>query len=225
MSRIGFATYDKAFAVVYLILGTSIAFTLTSLPFFAVLYLFSPEDMWLITALTAITLFPSFSASFGVFTDFVTNHDHSILSGYFRHWARSLWRSTLIGFVTVACFTVLVVDFVYLWQTQTGALFAPITLMGAAIVLTVGIGSLAVDKLAPSNSLIVLIKATFYVTIRRFYITAVSWLGMALAAVVILTHPAIGLGALVAPALFLFWSNTKYCLNATISKTKATTVA
>lgn len=223
-SRIGFGVYEKVFSVAYLILGTSAAFTLTSLPFFAVIYIFGFEEMWLFVSLSALTLFPSFSAVFGVFGSYVFHGDNAIISNYFRCWIHTFRRSIIIGTITIALLTVFVVDIAYLWQQQSGAIFVPILATGSVLIITVGIGSLTVNQLAPGNSLWVLFKATFYVTVRRFYLSALSWAGFAVVTLVIIQAPAIGLGVLVAPALFLFWSNIKYCLQATINSLSKTSL-
>lgn len=217
MKRLGFDTFELVFDLAYVIVGTSVLFTFTTLPLFATLYLFNPAEMVGIIALEALLLFPALAATFGVFQRFSNEGDASVVRNYFRAWWRSLKRALILGVGTVAILLGLLIEFTYLWTTQSGALIAPILVVSALAVATFALYSLAINASQPDAALKTILKAAVYVPIRHPFFLVFSWLVLVALAALTVSFPAVALGLAVAPALYLIWSNVGYSLNASIA--------
>lgn len=219
MKRLGHDTFALIFAIAYLVVGTSVLFTLTSLPFFALLYLFDPSRMVLLVAIAALMLFPSLSAAFQVFREFADNGDTSVARNYFRGWYRNLGRSVVIGVAVVGLLLLLLVDLTYLWSTTSaGALLIPGLAVAAFVAATVALYALAINVIQPTASFRAVLKAAVYVPIRHPLLTAVTWITLLALAALVVSFPAAALGVAVAPVLYVVWSNVKYSLEASIAR-------
>jgi hypothetical protein len=56
------------------------------------------------------------------------------------------------------------------------------------------------------------LKASLYLAIRRWYLTLLSLLVLVLLVEVVAAKPAIGLGLVAAPLLYVVWANSRFTL-------------
>ncbi|MFC7480077.1 hypothetical protein ACFQX7_08605 [Luedemannella flava] len=81
-------------------------------------------------------------------------------------------------------------------------------------ILTVATGLLGLVTLAerPAARLRDVARACAYLAVRRWYLTAMSLLVLALLAQLVTARPALALGLAAAPLLYVVWANSRSCL-------------
>ena len=111
---------------------------------------------------------------------------------------------------------VLAVDARAAWGHRVGALALPV--LATLIVLTVATTLLGLVTIAerPSAPLREVARACVYLAVRRWYLTAVSLLVLALLAQLLAARPAIALGLAAAPLFYVVWANSRFTLRATL---------
>jgi hypothetical protein len=60
-------------------------------------------------------------------------------------------------------------------------------------------------------------RACAYLAVRRWYLTAVSLMVLALLGQLIVTRPAIALGLAAAPLLYVIWANSRFTLRTALA--------
>jgi hypothetical protein len=121
-------------------------------------------------------------------------------------------RAVTVGGLAVLAVVVLGVDIAWAWGRTIGA--AAIPVLATLIVLVVSTAMLALVVLAerPDVRLRDLARASLYLAVRRWYFTAVSLAVLVLLVQVVAARPAIGLGLVASPLLYVVWAGSRYSL-------------
>ena len=199
--------------VVYVALATNLLLVLTSLPVLVLATLVRPGDAVIPLALAIIAAVPGLPAAFEVFRRNSDEGSLSVARTYFAAWWRHLRASLLVGSVVVTILGVLVVDVAWALGSSIGALLIPVLVAAIVATVAVGLGVLVGRLDRPDTRLPALAKASVYLMVRRWCLTIASIAGLLFWGTVVRALPALGLGIVTAPLLYLVWANTRHSLS------------
>ena len=211
--RVSHETYGQAFATVYVFVATNFLLVVACLPLLLPLAVVAdPLASWPFFVVMSTILAPAYAASCEVFAEFSKDGSARVVRTFAAAWVRTARKALVIGAVVALSITVLGIDLVAAQNHSLGALTAPVFVVLGMLV--VGAAPLALTALAenPGATLRVLALPSVYLAIRRWYLTLVSLLALAVLAVVVVAKPALGLFLLSAPMLYVVWANSRYCL-------------
>ena len=211
MRRISHETYANVFGVVYLGLMTNALLLVACLPLVVLLVTTDPARSWPLLAIAAPLAAPGLTAAFGVFR--AHQGGSTTVARDFVAALRATWKKALaLGAMVSAVVVVLLVDVRAFSGTPFGVVAIP--LLAVLTVLAVAIGLLAFVALAeePGARLRDLLRASAYLAVRRWYLSAVSLLVLGAQAALFASLPAIALGITTAGALYLAWANSRFTL-------------
>ena len=66
------------------------------------------------------------------------------------------------------------------------------------------------------------LRASLYLAVRRWYLTALSLVVLVLLVQVVATRPAIGLGLVASPLLYVVWANSRFSLRPALDPAQST---
>jgi len=201
------------FGLVYVMLMTNLMLAVTCAPVW-ILAVFVPLNLsWLWVAVTAILLAPALAGTYEVFKGYSVDKSYSAIRPFFRAWWRSWRRVGLPGLAFQGFFFVVCVDFYTLGLWGYAMVALPVTV----VLLVVGVATALVSWVGllerPDLPRRAVIKAAVYLAIRKFGWTVISLLVVAALAMVTYERPAIGLGLLIGPALYVVWGNSRRTLS------------
>lgn len=210
----GLVTHENWASIIgmlYLGLIVNVLLVVSCLPLVVLLITTDPALSWPMLAIAAPLAAPGLTAAFRAFRE----HGDGGL-GPIRAFAaglRDTWRRALaIGAAVTAVVVVLLVD-VRMLSTTPAAVFA-VPVMGVLAVLAVAVALLALVAIAeaPTARFRDVVRASAYLGLRRWYLTAVSLAALGAQAAVFAAAPAIGLGLSASAVLYLVWTNSRFTL-------------
>lgn len=208
----------KISGVLYLGLMTNVLIAATALPLLIVLMTTDPRHTWPAVAVCAVLAVPALPAAFKVFALHSDEGERAVVRPFFRAWWGNLRRSLLIGAMLVGAVTVLAVDIVWVMRhdaatgSQVGAIAVPIFAILIVLSLFAGLGALVGILERPDASLFRLLKAALYLMLRRWYLALVSLACGGVFVLILAERPALGMGVVATPLLYLVWANTRHTL-------------
>lgn len=211
MKRISHDTFGAVMGVAYLGLMTNLLLVVTASPLVVLLMTSDPAASWPLLAIAAPICAPALTAAFTVFRDHKRGGT-AVVRSFLAAW-RATWRKAMtLGAIVTAVIVVVLVDVRFFATGPMSVVVVPalaIVALVAAAVALVGLVAIAEE---PSARLRVVLKASLYLAVRRWYLTVVSLILLALQFALFTTVPAIALGVGMAPALYLAWANSRYTL-------------
>jgi len=225
MRRPSFTTFETVFGVAHLTLATNLALLLGCLPLVVLLLTTDPALSWPLLALVAPTCAPALVAAFTVFRERGTSED-----GIARTFARGMrqgWRPALtLGAVTTGAVVVLLVDIRYFADAggAVGALVVPVlVLLTVLVVATVVLALVAVSE-EPTARLRDVVRASLYLAVRRWYLSAGSLGVLSIQLAFLTSRPALAIGLTATPLLYVVWANARYTLTPVLAHETAPVV-
>ncbi|MFH8252288.1 DUF624 domain-containing protein [Microbacterium sp. B2969] len=211
LRRISHESYANVFGVVYLGLMTNALLLVASLPLVVLLVMTDPARSWPLLAIAAPFAAPGVTAAFAVFREHAAGST-SVARDFVRGW-RATWRPAVaLGGMLSALVVVLLVDVRFFSDSPFGVVAIPF--LGVLTLLALGIGLLAFVAIAeePGARLRDLLRASAWLAVRRWYLSAVSLLVLAAQAALFASLPAIAIGIAASAALYLAWANSRFTL-------------
>jgi uncharacterized membrane protein YesL len=211
MKPLAHGTYTLLTGVVYLALITNVLLIVACLPLVLLLITTDPARSWPLLALAAPFCAPGISAAFATFHEFSrggATPARTFLAGWLATWRRAFQLGVLVTVVVV----VLIVDVRFFAEASIGVAVVPVLGVLTVMVLAVGLVSLAAIADTPRARLTAVLRASLYLSVRRWYLTIVSLLVVGTQIALFATMPAVALGLTAAPALYLAWANSRYTL-------------
>ena len=211
MRNISFSAYQSVIGVVYLGLMTNVMVAIGCLPMVILLMTTDPAKSWPLIALAAPLCAPAIVAAFAGFRahgDGATSVVGAFIAGYRATWRRALG----LGAVVALALVVVLVDVRYFSDSPVSVVVVPVLGVLAVLALAVGLVSLVGVAEAPAARLRDVVKASAYLAVRRWYLTAASLLVLAGYVALFASMPGIALGVAAAPALYLAWANSRHTL-------------
>ncbi|MCL1840273.1 MAG: DUF624 domain-containing protein [Propionibacteriaceae bacterium] len=209
----GFAgAFTLISGLLYVMLATNLMLVVAALPFWAFALVGDLRVTWLWAVLTAPLLIPALAGAFAVFTAYSVEADVSPVRSFWRAW-RASWRR--VGGVGLACWGLLVVlgtDLYVATRWGYGALALPVCTVLAGLAVMVWVTSCVGLLARPDLPRLAVVKASLYLGVRRGGWSLVSLAVLVVLAVIVWNKPAIGLGLLAAPALYVVWGDARHVL-------------
>lgn len=201
-------TLGTAMDTVYRALLANLLLVLGNLPFTVVLVATDLGRTWPLLVALAPLSFPTLVGVCAVFAE----KDEGLLRTFASAWRRTLGKALVLGALLTVLATVLVVDVRMLFGTTAGAVAIPVLAVGLALVAVTGPHAVVALAQAPDARLRDLLLWSAYLGLRRWYLTAVSLVVLALLAGFVASRPALGLGLAAAPLLYAVWANCRFAL-------------
>jgi uncharacterized membrane protein YesL len=208
--------FELAFGTVYTGLVTNLMLVVACLPAVVLLMTTDPTVSWPAYAVVAPLLAPALTAAFAVFSAFSATGSTTAVRTFSRAYRAHFRRAIAIGVLATAAVVVLAVDVAAVWGSRVGAAAIPVfaTLIVLALATTV-VALAAVPELGAVR-LSRLLRASLYLAVRRWYLSAASLLVLTLLGGVVVARPAVGLGLAAAPLLYVVWGGSRYALRAVV---------
>jgi uncharacterized membrane protein YesL len=197
---------------VYLALMTNLLLIASCLPVVVVLLTTDPARSWGILAVVLPLLAPAFTAATVVFAAFSDEGGVPVVRTYARAWRTHLRRSLGVGAAATAGIVVLAVDIRAVSSSRVGAVAVPVFVVLAVLVVLTSVLALVAVPERPDVTVVRLLRASVFLGLRRWYLTAASLVVLLLLAAVTISRPAIGLGLAAAPLLYVVWANSRFTL-------------
>ncbi len=198
--------------LIYVMLVVNIATALTCAPFWILLLLVDLRHSWLWMALTAILLAPALAGTYAVFKSYSLEGSTSAIRTYFRAWWHSWRRLWPVALGFQGFFILVGLDFyaMVLWGWGMAVLPLAIVLVALGLVTALLSWTGLMDR--PDLTRRAVVKASLYLGVRKAGWSLISLVVLAAVAAIIWTKPAIGLGLLIGPALYVVWGNSRRSL-------------
>jgi uncharacterized membrane protein YesL len=202
--------------MVYAALLSNLLLVIGCAPLVVGLLVTDPARSWPLLAMVAPLCAPALVGVFAVMTAFFGSERQSgpvtVLRTFASAWLASFRRATALGALATLALVVFGVDIAWAWGRTIGA--AAIPVLVTLMVLTVATAVLTLVVLAerPTVRLRDALRASFYLGVRRWYLTGVSLVVLLLLVQVVAQKPALGLGLVATPLLYLVWAGSRYSL-------------
>lgn len=212
MGRISHQAWTDVIGAIYLGLMVNALLVVTALPLVFLLVTTDPARSWPLIAAVAPLCAPALVGAFGAF------HDHreggtAVARAFLRGW-RAAWRRAMpFAVLLTLALVVVLVDMRALSAQRFGVLVVPVLVVLALLIAATGLLGLVAYAEAPRAGLRIVIKASLFLALRRWYLTAVSLVVLDIQFLVFAAHPAIGLGLSAAPVLYVVWMGSRFSLN------------
>jgi uncharacterized membrane protein YesL len=211
--RIRHETFGLIFGVVYVGLLTNALLVVFCLPVVVVLLATDPARSWPLLALLAPGCAPAICAAFAVLGAYGKERDVAVGRTFFRVWRACARRAAAAGAFASSALVVLGVDARAAWGRPIGALVLPPLVTAIVLVPAVTMLVLVVLAERPSVWLRDAARVCFFLAVRRWYLTVLSLLVLALFEGFLARSPALALGLAAAPLLYVVWANGRFTLN------------
>jgi uncharacterized membrane protein YesL len=197
--------------MIYLGLIVNLLLVISCLPLVALLVTTDPAYSWPLLALAAPLATPGLAAAFRAFREHADGGLGPIRA--FAAGLRDTWRRALaIGAAVTAVVVVLLVDVRMLSNTAAAVFTVPLLAVLALLAIAMGLLSLVAFAEVPTARFRDVVRASVYLGLRRWYLTAVSLAVLAVQVAVFATAPALGLGLTASAVLYFAWTNSRYSL-------------
>lgn len=206
--RISHDTLGTVLGAVHLGLVTNLLLVVATAPLMVVLVATDLTRSWPLLVLLAPLAFPALVAAAAGFAD----STDGVVRTFARAWRRSFGKGLALGALVTAVLAVLVVDVRYLFGHTAGAVAIPVLVTLGVLVAVTAVHAVVGLAEQPAARLRDLLRWSAYLGVRRWYLSAVSLVVLALLGGVVLSRPAIGLGLAAAPLLYAVWGNTRFAL-------------
>jgi uncharacterized membrane protein YesL len=204
--------YEMVFGTVYTGLVTNLLLVVACLPAVVLLLSTDPLRSWPAYAMVAPLVAPALTAAFGVFSAFTSEGSTTAVRTFWRAYRAHFRRSLAIGALATAVIVVLAVDIAAVWGARVGAAAIPVFATLIVLVVATTVVALAAVPELRGARLGDLLRASLYLTVRRWYLSAGSLAVLALLGGVVAARPAVGLGLAAAPLLYVVWGGSRHAL-------------
>lgn len=205
-------TWETVFGVAFLVIGTNAMLVVASAPLVVLLVSTDPRSSWPALSLAAIAATPAVAAAFAVFRDFSLDRGTGVTRAFWRGWVRHGRRAVALGSLVVLATVVISVDLAVLQQVSWGALVTPLLIVIGALVWATGLHALVASVERRDARLRDVLKASLFLSVRRWYLTLVSFAALGLLGALFVERPALALGIAASPLLYAAWGNSRYTL-------------
>lgn len=211
MKNISHEAWATILGVVYLGLMGNFLVLVAALPLVVLLMTTDPALSWPLLALAAPLAAPALTAAFTAFREFGRG-DAQVVRVFLRGW-RATWRKAmLVGVIGSAAVVVLLVDVRAVAAMAAAVVVVPVLALLTLITVATTVVALVAIAEAPTARMRDIVKAALYLSVRRWYLTALSFAVLGVQFALFTTMPAIAIGLTCAPALYVVWANSRYTL-------------
>ncbi|MFG6404102.1 ferredoxin-NADPH reductase [Microbacterium sp. P04] len=211
MKRISHDTYAAIIGMVYLFLIVNVSLVVACLPFVVALVTTDPALSWPLLAVTAPLCAPGIAAAFRAFREY-DEGGRTPIRAFVAGLRDTGLRALVLGFAVTAVVVIALIDVRAVSNSDVGVLLVP--MLGVAVVIAVAVGLTALVALAevPTARWADVLRASAYLSLKRWYFTALSLFAVGAQAALFTTAPAIALGITASAALYFAWTNARFTL-------------
>lgn len=220
MKRISHDTWATILGVVYLGLMVNFLVLVAALPLVALLITTDPSLSWPLLALAAPLAAPALTGAFTTFREFGRG-EPQVVRSFLRGWKATWRKAMLIGAAAAAFVVVLLVDVRVVSALPASVVVVPVLALLTAMAVATALVALAALAEAPQARLRDILKAALYLSVRRWYLTVLSFVVLGVQFALFTSMPAIAIGLSCAPALYVAWANSRYTLRPVLDLTVA----
>jgi len=211
MKRVSHDTWATILGVVYLGLMTNFLVLVAASPLVVLLMTTDPALSWPLLAAAAPLAAPALTGAFAAFRGFGRG-EPQVVRSFLRGWAATWRKGMLIGAAASASVVVLLVDVRAVSELPASVVVVPVLALLTVIVVATALVALVALAEAPQARLRDILKAALYLSVRRWYLTVLSFVVLGVQLALFTTMPAIAIGLTCAPALYVAWANSRYTL-------------
>ncbi len=205
-------TFDTVLGAVYVGVVTNLMLVVAGLPLVVGVVTTDPVRSWPLLALVTPLCAPALSAAFTVFARFSAERSTDVVRTFWRAWHATWRRSVTVGALTTAVVVVLAVDVRAVWQQRIGAIAIPVLVVLIVLAVITALHALVALAERPRARVRDALRASLYLALRRWYLTAVSLFTLGLLLALVAARPAVALGLAAAPLLYAVWANSRFTL-------------
>ena len=198
--------------MVYVMLMTNLLLVVTGLPVWVFGLMLDLRKTWLWVAIFAILLAPGLAGAYSVFKSFSLDASVTAIRTFFRGWWGSLRRVLPVGVLFQVLFFVLGVDLYVMTLWGYGSLALPVVIVIVALAGVTAMVSWVGLLDRPDLTRRAVMKASLYLSVRKGGWSLLSLVVLGVEASIIWVKPAVGLGLLLGPALYVVWGNSRRTL-------------
>ncbi|HEY7222497.1 MAG TPA: hypothetical protein VH561_02610 [Micromonosporaceae bacterium] len=214
--------YTTIFHSVYVGLVANVLLVVGCSPLVVCLVATDPARSWPLLALVTPVCAPALVGVFAVFAAFTHGGSTAVLRTFGHAWLAAWRRTVVVAALAVAALEVLGVDMAWAWGRSVGAVAIPVLAMLMVLVVATGVLAMVVLAERPAVRLRDLVRASLYLAVRRWYLTAASLLVLLLLVQVVAARPGIGLGIVASPLLYVVWANSRFALRPALDSQPST---
>jgi uncharacterized membrane protein YesL len=211
MTRISHDTWATILGVVYLGLMVNFLVVVAAAPLVVLLITTDPALSWPLLALAVPLAAPALTGAFTAFREFGRG-EPQVVRSFLRGWKATRRKGMLIGVAAAASVVVLLVDVRAVAALPASVVVVPVLALLTVIAVATALVALVALAEAPQARLRDMLKAALYLSVRRWYLTALSFAVLGVQFALFTTMPAIAIGLTCAPALYVAWANSRHTL-------------
>lgn len=211
MKRISHDTWATILGVVYLGLMANVLVLIAAAPLVVLLITTDPALSWPLLALAVPLSAPALTGAFTAFREFGRG-EPQVVRSFLRGWKATWRKGMLIGAAAAASVVVLLVDVRAVAALPASVVVVPVLALLTVIAVATALVALVALAEAPQARLRDILKAALYLSVRRWYLTALSFAVLGVQTALFTTMPAIAIGLTCAPALYVAWANSRFTL-------------
>lgn len=208
--------YETVFGTVYVGLATNAMLVVACLPVLVLLLATDPTASWPALAVLSPLVAPALVAAFAVFAALSADGSTTAVRTFWRAYRRHARRALAIGATTSAAVVVLAVDVAAVWGARIGAAAIPVFVTLIVLAVLTAVVALAAVPELPGVRLRDLLRTSLYLAVRRWYLSLPALAVLGLLAGIVATRPAVGLGFVAAPLLFVVWGGCRFALRSVV---------
>ena len=202
--------------MIYAALMSNLLLVIGCAPLVLGLVVTDPARSWPVLALVAPLCGPALVGVFAVMTTLGGSEPRSdpfgVVGTFAAAWRASFRRATGVCALATLALVVLSVDVAWAWGRTIGAAAIPVLVTLMVLAVATALLTLVVLAERPTVRLRDAVRASLYLGVRRWYLTAVSLAVLLLLVQVVAQKPALGLGLVATPLLYVVWAGSRYSL-------------
>ncbi|WP_425955478.1 ferredoxin-NADPH reductase [Xylanimonas sp. McL0601] len=204
--------YSTVFGTLLTGLVVDALLLVTCLPLVVMLLTTDPARSWPALALLAPLTAPALVAAFAVFAHVADDGAPTPVRTFWWAYRRHARRALVIGAGLTALAVVGVVDLRVVGGHPVGAVATPVIAVVLVLAALTGVVALVAVAELPGTPLRDLLKAALFLAVRGWHLAGAALVVLALLGGVVAVKPALGLGLLPAPLLYVAWGAARFAL-------------
>jgi uncharacterized membrane protein YesL len=206
-------TFTAITGMIYAALLSNLLLVVGCAPLVVGLLVTDPARSWPLLALVTPLCGPALVGVFAVMAGSGrTSGPVAVLRTFASAWRASFRRAFALGALATMAVVVLSVDIAWAWGRTIGAAAIPVLVTLIVLAVATALHTLVVLAERPRVRLRDAARASVYLAVRRWYFTGVSLVVLVLLVQVVAEKPALGLGILATPLLYVVWAGSRYAL-------------
>ncbi|MEU4623956.1 hypothetical protein AB0G04_28775 [Actinoplanes sp. NPDC023801] len=201
----------RIFQAVHTALLTNLLLAIACAPLVLVVLTTDPGRTWPLLVLFAPLGGPALVAVFTV----LKSYPSPVVKVFWTAWRTSARRALTTGTLATVVLLVLGVDARWAWGRPIGALVLPMITVAMTLIAVTTLLVLVLLADRPGTRLRDAARAGLHLGVRRWYLSLLSLVTLVLFEALLAARPAIAIGVVASPLLYVVWANSRFTLTPT----------